>query len=248
MSKRIVIMGATSGIGLHLAETYAAMGWRVGVAGRNEEVMKKLKEMFPEQIEWEPVDITRRDAPGHLLQLIRKLGGMDVYLHSAGIWIDNPDLDAEADVATVETNVIGFTRMMDIAYRFFSKISEKGGHGQIVALTSVAGTKGIGDMASYSASKRYQITYMQALEQHARQHGASIDFTDIRPGWTRTPLAKEGHEYPMSMSVQQLVPLIVKAVRRHPRVCVVDCRWAAAVFLWSLIPGCLWVKLPIKPY
>ena len=46
--KRIVITGATSGIGLRLAETYAAKGWRVGMAGRRDGAMKELKELFPE--------------------------------------------------------------------------------------------------------------------------------------------------------------------------------------------------------
>ena len=45
--KKIIIMGATSGLGLRLAEAYASLGWRVGVAGRKETPMKALKQMFP---------------------------------------------------------------------------------------------------------------------------------------------------------------------------------------------------------
>ena len=45
-------MGATSGIGEHVAESLAATGWRVGVAGRKVDRMKALKEMFPDSIEW----------------------------------------------------------------------------------------------------------------------------------------------------------------------------------------------------
>lgn len=243
--KRIIIMGATSGLGLRLAETYAAMGWRVGVAGRKEAPMKELKEIFPAQVEWERIDITRNDAPGKLLELISRLGGMDVYLHCAGVGYENPDLDIAKDVTTVETNTVGFTRMIDMAYRFFSKMSEKGVRGQIAVISSVAGTKGIGRLASYSASKKYQQTYLQALEQLANAGKVKVDFTDIRPGWVRTPLLESGRLYPMTMEMDEVVPLVIKAIAKRSRIAVIDRRWAVAVFFWRLIPGRLWVKLPI---
>lgn len=238
-------MGATSGMGLRLAEVYAAKGWRVGVAGRNERALKQLKEMFPGQIEWMEIDVNRKDASGRLLNLIKKLGGMDIYLHSSGIYHENPDLDIGKDVAIAETNAVGFTRMIDTAYRFFRMMNGKGGRGHIVVITSVAGTKGIGKLASYSASKRYQQNYIQALEQLARQEGLGIDFTDIRPGWVRTPLLDKDRSYRMSMDLDEVVPMIVTAIRRRTRIAVIDRRWAAAVFFWRLLPGRLWIKLPI---
>ena len=104
--KKIVIMGATSGIGEHVAESLAATGWRVGVAGRKVDRMKALKEMFPDSIEWEAIDITKSEAPRKLLSLIRKIGGMDIYFHVAGIGFFDPKLDIQREVATAETNVV----------------------------------------------------------------------------------------------------------------------------------------------
>lgn len=242
---RIVIMGGTSGIGLHLAEAYASMGWKVGVAGRKEAPMKELKEMFPQQVEWLKIDVTKNDAPQRLLELIRNLGGMDVYLHTAGIGYENDSLDVEKDVATAETNVVGYTRMVDTAYRFFRKMSEKGIGGHIAVISSVAGTKGIGKLASYSASKKYQSTYLEALEQLAHTEGVDLAFTDIRPGWVRTPLLEDDRIYPMTMDEEKVVPLIIKAIKRRSRIAVVDWRWAVAVAFWRLIPGFLWVRIPL---
>lgn len=242
---KIVIMGATSGIGLHLAEAYAAMGWSVGVAGRKEAPMKELKEMFPDSVEWQKIDVTKADAPQRLLELIRSLGGMDVYLHVAGIGFENSELDVDKDVATAETNVVGFTRMLDTAYRFFRKMSEKGIGGHIAVISSVAGTKGIGRLASYSASKKYQSTYLEALEQLARTERADIAFTDIRPGWVRTPLLEDDRVYPMTMTEEKVVPLIIKAIRKRTRIAVVDWRWAVAVAFWRLLPGFLWIRMPL---
>ena len=243
--KKIIIMGATSGLGLRLAEAYASLGWRVGVAGRKETPMKALKQMFPSQIEWMRIDVTKQDAPDKLMALIAKVGGMDVYLHAAGIGYENPDVDIAKDVATVETNGVGFTRMVDAAYRFFIKLSEKGVKGQLAVISSVAGTKGIGRLASYSATKKYQQTYIQALEQLANEEKVKICFTDIRPGWVRTPLLEANRLYPMTMEMDEAVPLVMKAIAKRSRIAVIDRRWAVAVFFWRLIPGRLWVKLPI---
>ena len=246
MSK-IIITGATSGIGLRLAESYASMGWKVGVSGRNENILKSLKDRFPQQIEWEKIDINREDAPGKLYELIGKLGGMDIYLHVSGIGYDNLELDIKRDVEIAETNVVGFTRMVDAAYHYFKKVSAKGHKGHIAAITSVAGTKGIGSMAAYSASKRYQYTYLQAIEQLANIDGVKLSITDIRPGWVKTPLLNEGSNYPLTMKLDKVVPIIINAIRKQMRIAVVDWRWATAIFFWRLIPGCIWVKIPYKP-
>ena len=240
--KRIVIMGGSSGIGLRTAELLAASGWRVGVAGRKEAPMKKLKEMFPTQVEWAQIDINRSEAPRQLLNLIKRLGGMDTYLHVSGVGFENPELNLQNDLTTVETNVVGFTRMVDTAYHFF----RARGKGHLAIISSVAGTKGIGNLASYSSSKKFQQTYLQALEQLSHKQGIDIAFTDIRPGWVRTPLLDPDREYPMTMELQHATELIIRALKKKTRIAVIDRRWAVAVFFWRLIPGSLWVKMQVK--
>lgn len=241
--KRIVIMGATSGIGLHLAEALAATGWIVGVAGRKRLKLDELTSKFPAFIKSEEIDITHDDAPAKLLSLIEKIGGMDIYFHSAGIGYENPELNPTQEIATVLTNAVGFTRMIDTAFSYFRNHNIKG---QIAAITSVAGTKGIGQLASYSATKKFQQTYLQALEQLSRKQHLGISFTDIRPGWIRTPLLDTSREYPMTMRLTEVVPLVIRAVKNKTRIAVIDWRWAVAVFFWQLIPGCLWVRIPIN--
>ena len=109
----------------------------------------------------------------------------------------------------------------------------------------MAGTKGIGHLASYSASKKFQQTYLQALEQLATIEKLQIRFSDIRPGWVRTPLLDPDQNYPMVMDVEYAAPRILKAIRRKARVAVVDWRWNLLVGLWRLVPNALWVKIPM---
>lgn len=241
--KKVVIMGATSGIGLNVAEKLASEGMRVAIAGRKVEVMKELQKKYPRLIVYSRIDVTDENAPDHLHDLIRRLGGMDVYFHIAGIGYGNDDLEPSKEIATMQTNVVGFTRMVDAAFRYFR--DERAGFGQIAAITSVAGTNGLGHLAAYSASKRFQQTYLRALNQLSTIQKLHIKFTDIRPGWIRTPLLDDDRNYPMIMQLPYAVPRIIRALFRRSRVAVVDWRWNILVGLWRLIPNALWVRLPV---
>ena len=80
--KRIVIMGATSGIGLETAKRCIAAGWRVGAAGRRSEELERLRGLAPQQVETEAIDVTDDVAPAALERLIERLD-----LHSPPTWL-----------------------------------------------------------------------------------------------------------------------------------------------------------------
>ena len=167
---------------------------------------------------------------------------MDIYFHVSGIGYSNPGLDPEREADMVATNAGGFARMLSTAYRYFRDTKRRG---QIVGLTSVAGTNGMGRMAAYSSSKKFDQTYMVALEQLANEEGVDILFTDIRPGWIRTPLLDDAKEYPMEMTLDYVTPLIIRAIVKHPRVAVVDWRYNILVGLWKMIPNALWIRMKL---
>lgn len=240
--KKIVIVGASSGIGYALAETLASRGVRVGLAARHTTNLRKLKDQYPDTVEYESIDITHHDGGAKLNELIEKLGGMDIYIHVAGVLDENPELDPEREVAVVNTNACGFARMVSSAYRYFK---DKGMKGQIAAITSVAGTKGIGSLAAYSASKKFDQCYLVALEQLAHEEGVDVAFTDIRPGWVRTPLVSADKKYPMEMTVEYVLPYILKAIVKKERVAVVDWRWSALVAGWRTIPNAVWTRMKV---
>ena len=239
-NKKAIIVGASSGIGLEVAKRLLSDGWNLGIAARREEPLQALKATAPERIEIMTIDVTKSNAEERLLSLIDQLGGMDLYFHASGIGKQNRTLEPDIELSTMETNAVGFTRMIGTAYRYFAKKGE----GHIAAITSIAGTKGLGPAPAYSATKALQATYLQALEQQAHQSRLNIRFTDIRPGFVDTALLSGTFKYPMLMKPETVARDIVSSIisKRHIR--VIDARYRVLTF-WRLIPNWIWRRMKL---
>ena len=236
-----IIIGASSGIGNEVARLLLQRGWHCGIAARRTEPLEQLRSEYPQLTETETIDITSEEAPERLLQLIERLGGMDLYFHASGIGKQNRDLQTDIEMSTVDTNAMGFTRMVDTAFNYLA--SHGGGH--IAAISSIAGTKGLGPAPSYSATKAFQNTYLQALEQLANARRLNIRFTDLRPGFVDTPLLDGDNHFPMMLRPQQVAKEMVESIERRRHVRVIDWRWRIITALWRLIPRSIWRKLSL---
>lgn len=275
MAKKAIVMGATSGIGMEVASLLAQRGWQVGIAGRRidrlEEVKRNTNLLISESSKaskgeiacYQQIDVTSPEAPSLLLKLIEKLGGMDLYFHSSGIGWQNNSLDIEKEIKTVETNGLGFVRMVDTAFNWFAKQSQKQDKGQelsqeqnsdkgkgndtyrIACITSIAGTKGLGAAPAYSATKRFQNHYLECLTQQAHMRHLPIAITDIRPGFVKTDLIA-GSNYPLQLTPQEVALQIVNAIERGKAVKTIDWKYSILVSLWRMIPRWIWTRLTIK--
>lgn len=237
--KRVVIIGASSGMGQEVARLYLARGYRLGLAARREDRLQILKQEAPDRVVTACIDVTADDAAERLLALIKELGGMDLFFYSSGIGKQNRTLTPEIELDTVNTNGLGFTRMIGEAYRYFA---EQGG-GHIAAITSIAGTKGLGPAPSYSATKAMQNVYLQSLEQQANARNLNIRFTDIRPGFVDTALLAGNFRYPLMLKPDKVARIIFKAIDRKRHVKVIDWKYAIITSLWRRLPRPLWRHL-----
>ena len=234
--KKAIIVGASSGIGFEVARQLLSEGWKIGIAARREELLMQLKSEAPERVEVMTIDITKSDAEERLMSLIERLGGMHLYVHVSGIGKQNRTLEPGIELQTVDTNAVGFTRMIGAAYRYFASCGE----GHIAAISSIAGTKGLGPAPSYSATKALQATYLEALEQQAHQRGLSIKITDIRPGFVDTALLNDSFPYPMLMRPEKVARDIIESINKKRSVRIIDWRYRILTAFWRLIPRCLW--------
>lgn len=265
-------MGATSGIGQEVARLLAANGYEVGIAGRREERLVQMAQATPGIVAYRQIDVTKEDAPTELHKLIEELGGMDLYFHSSGIGWENVALDADKELKTVETNGVGFVRMVSAAYNWFAeqrtdeaklraegaeqraeraeqrgeeaeqRASSKERKARIACITSIARTRGLGAAPAYSATKRMQAHYLECLSQQARMRHLNIGITDIRPGFVATDLIAGSH-FPLQLKAEDVARTIVRAIERGSEVVTIDWRYRLLVAAWQLIPRWLWVRL-----
>ena len=240
--KRAIVIGASSGIGKEVARLLLADGWHLGVAARRTELLEELRSEYPELVTVAEIDVTSEDAPRKLLDLIDVMGGVGLFFYSSGIGKQNMLLDKEIEMRTVETNVKGFTQMIDTIYNYMSE--HQGGH--IAAISSIASVKGLGAAPSYSATKSFQAHYIEALQQQANMRNLNIRFTDIQPGFVDTALLGDDHKYPLLLRTEDVARQIVSAVYKEKGRCIIDWRYRLLTFFWRLIPRWLWVRLKIK--
>lgn len=188
---------------------------------------------------------------------------MDLYFHSSGIGWQNYSLDFEKEMKTVETNGLGFVRMVDTAFNWFAQQSQEQDKGQelrleqksdkgkgndtyrIACITSIAGTKGLGAAPAYSATKRFQNHYLECLTQQAYMRHLPIAITDIRPGFVKTDLIA-GSNYPLQLTPQEVAQQIVNAIEQGKAVKTIDWKYSILVSLWRMIPRWIWTRLTIK--
>lgn len=234
--KKAIVVGASSGIGMEVAKILIKQGWTVGVAARRVELLQNIGAAAIEHI-----DVTTDEATEALQRLIGKLGGLDLFFYASGIGKQNRELKEDIELATVMTNGMGFMRMIGEAYRYFAAQ----GYGHIAAITSIAGTKGLGPAPSYSATKAMQNVYLQALEQQACSRGLDIHFTDLRPGFVDTPLLNGDFHYPMMLRPENVAKEIVYAINRHKHIRIIDWKYRILTAIWRRIPRWLWRRFKL---
>lgn len=242
--KKAIVMGGTSGIGLEVVRELTRRGWQVGIAGRNQQMLIELQRQNLSVIATESIDVTSDDAPQRLDTLIGKMGGCDLYFHSSGIGYQNyPEMDAQKELDTIETNAKGFARLVIHMFAYYEQHREKPAH--IAAISSIAGTHGLGAAPAYSATKRFVSHYLECLTQRANMLGMKhLTITDIRPGFVKTPLiSTDGQPYPLQMAPDYVAKKIVNGLEKKKQVMIVDWRYRLFVYFWQLIPRWKWVRI-----
>ncbi len=256
--KRVIIIGASSGIGRSLAEYYASGGCKVAIAARREEKLKEIQMLYPQNIICKTMDVADTASSQIFESMIEALGGLDLLIYCSGSGRYSLELSKEIELETVNVNVNGFLNIIVPAFNYF--VSRQGSAEgllqgsdsantgkehipQIVTISSVASIRGLGVSPSYSATKRFQTIYFESLAQKASTKGVKIDFTVIKPGFIATDFINR--KYPFTMQLPYAVKRIIRAIEKRKNDTVVDWRWSIAVFLMKLIPKGIWRRMRI---
>lgn len=237
--KKIIIIGATSGIGRRLAELYAKEDCRIGIIGRRENLLKEICALDKDKLFYQVCDITHTESTiSSLKTLVNELGGMDKLIICAGTGELNPQLSFQLEEPTLLTNILGFTNIADWGFRYFEQ--QKGGH--LINISSVGGTRGSGVAPAYNASKAYQINYMEGLRQKVIKLPFPIYTTDIRPGFVDTAMAK-GDGLFWVTPVDKAAKQIKKAISSKKKIAYISKRWKYVAAVFKLIPSALYCRM-----
>lgn len=221
----IIIVGATSGIGRELWKLYACGDNRVAVIGRRTTLLEEMEGERPQNTVASTCDISNPTAAIEALDgIFARFDSVDLVFVSAGVGELNPDLQFDVELPTINTNVLGWTAVVDTVYSQFCRQ----GRGHLVTVTSVGGLSSAPVAPAYSATKAYQINYTNALKKKARK--TNIHVTEVRPGLVDTAMAK-GEGLFWVMPADKVAKQIRAAVSRRTRTVVVTKRWRTIAFI-----------------
>ncbi|CAM3780012.1 SDR family oxidoreductase [Tsukamurella strandjordii] len=227
---RILITGASSGLGEGMARTYAERGEDVGLLARRVDRLEALKaelSTVPDggAVEIGGLDVTDFAAvPGAIDDVVGRLGGLDRAIINAGIGKGAPlgTGKAHANLETVQTNLTGALAQIEAVLEIF----RTQGRGHLVLISSIAGQRGMPKAQTvYSASKAGLTAIGEGLQ--AEFAGSDIAVTVIKPGFIETDINK-GVKTSMKVSLDDGVKALVKAIDREPK--------EAAVPSWPWAP------------
>jgi short-subunit dehydrogenase len=237
-NKKVIIIGATSGIGRELALLYAQQGAQVGITGRRNELLQSLRNEFPQQIKTACFDVTGSDNLQQLRQLVEATGGMDVLIYNSGYGDISEQLDWKIDKETVDVNVNGFIEIVHFAFNYFV---QKGG-GQIAVTSSVAAIRGNSFSPAYGASKAFASNYCEGLNIKAWRLKKDIVVTDIRPGFVDTKMAKGNGRFWVAPP-QKAAKQIWQAIESKKKKVYITRRWALIGWLLKWIPYFIYKRI-----
>ena len=250
MPLRIVISGASSGLGLALARHYLEHGATVAAFARRDELLQALATEFPGQVFCYALDV--RDAPA--LQnaandFIARTGAPDVVIANAGVSIGTltqyaEDLDAFQQV--MDINILGMVK----TFQPFVAAMCAAQQGTLVGIASVAGFRGLPGASAYSASKAAAISYLESLR--VELYGSGVKVVTICPGYIKTPMtAVNPYPMPFILDADEAARRMVRAIERQTSFTVIPWQVGLAGRVLKYLPNYiydrLFVNAPRKP-
>ena len=246
--KIILLTGASSGIGEALAYEMAGRGAIVGLLARREEKLKVITEKIENRggaARYFAVDVREKDAVFDSAKKLRgEFGRIDILIANAGIGGNNKEtreFQAEAVRKVIEINLLGAVN--SVAAVLPEMLEQKSG--QIVAVSSLAGFRGLPKSAAYSASKAGMTAFFESLRLDVQHKG--IDVTIIQPGFIKTPLTSaRANKMPFIMELEDSMPYFMNAVEKRKKFAAFPWQLATVVRAARIFPAWLYDKIAGK--
>ena len=208
------IIGGGSGIGAAVARLLAEKGWTVAISGRRVEKLDAVAAGNP-AIRPYPLDVTDINAiEATTAKVIAELGRIDLFIFGAAAWqpMDVGDYDFEKFSKTVDTNYLGFVRLVGPVIAQM----RKQGSGHLASIASVAGYFGLPRSAAYSSTKAGMINLLETMRTELAGDGIKVRM--IAPGFVKSELTdKNDFPMPFLMETDDAAKRIVEGLTESDR-------------------------------
>jgi 3-oxoacyl-[acyl-carrier protein] reductase len=189
-NRKILITGATGGIGNCLVEKFNNLGATIMASGTNEEKLDNLKKKFS-NIQVERFKLDEHDKIEQFVEKVdKKLDGLDILINNAGITLDNLSirLTEENWKKVLDINLTSSFLMCKYAIK---KMLKKR-YGKIINITSIVGHTGNLGQANYAASKAGIVAFSKSLAiEYAKKN---ININCVSPGFIKTEMTDKINE------------------------------------------------------
>lgn len=244
-NKVIFLTGASSGIGEALALAMAERGAVVGLLARRADLLTELAERCEQaggQARAFAADVTDPDAVARAAESLREeFTRIDVLIANAGIGGNNSEtrnFNPEAVAKVINVNLLGAVNSVAAV---LPPMLEKQS-GQLVAISSLAGFRGLPKSAAYSASKAGMTAFFESVRLDVQSKGVSV--TIIQPGFIKTPLTSgRNNKMPFLMELEAAVPLFIKAIEQRRKFAAFPWQLATFVRFGSVLPAWAYDKI-----
>jgi short-subunit dehydrogenase len=242
---RVVISGASSGIGEALARFYAAEGTVLGLIARRQIDVGLKGLIVPYRADVS--DAARMQEVAK--DFVARHGAPDLVIANAGVGVGTRGDDI-ADVAklrrVLEVNLVGLA----VTLAAFAPAMRAAGRGTLAGIASVAAFRGIPGNGAYSASKAAAVRWLEALRVELRGSGVSV--VCVCPGYIDTPMTRVNRfRMPFLLSADDAARRIARAIAARRRLAVIPWQMAVVSRVLRVMPGGLYdrlfVRAPRKP-
>jgi short-subunit dehydrogenase len=238
--QKILITGASSGLGAGMARVFAAKGRDLALCARRLDRLEELKAELTERhpgvtVAVAALDVTDHDrVPEVFGQLCDELGGIDRVVVNAGIGKGAPLGSGKvwANTATIETNLVAALVQIEAALEIF----QKAGGGHLVLISSVLGNKGVpGVKAAYAASKAGVSSLGESLR--AEYANGPIKVTVLEPGYIESEMTAKAVTTMLMVDNVTGTKAMVDAIEREAGRAVVPWwPWAPMLAVLKVLP------------
>lgn len=243
MKKKIIVIGASSGIGAEIAKELLASGHSVALVARRKNKLDELAEAYKGKAAFTYAhDVTQLEEASTLFQqILGDLGGLDEIYYATGIMekIAIDEFNTQKDISMMTTNTLGAIAWLNEAAKTFQSL----GKGKIIGISSIAGDRGRVGNPVYNTSKAALNTYLEALRNRLARKGITV--LNVKPGFIDTDMTKGMPGLFWLISANQAAKIIIRAAEKGKENIYVPARWWLVATIIKNIPDFIFKRMNV---